>query len=80
MRYLTLSGPVHTSRFCRDKLNCNWVQQKHDFNSDVDSGVVVLPCFCRTNPRITFGTAGARHMNWDSLVLLAQTLSLKKGS
>ena len=34
----------------------------------------------RTNPRITFGTAGARRMNWASLVLLAQTLSLKKGS
>ena len=80
MRYLTLSEPVQGSRFCRDKLNCNWVQEKHDFNSDVDSGVIVLPCFSRTNPRITFDTAGARRMNWASLVLLARTLSLKKGS
>lgn len=45
MRYLTLSGPVHASRFCRDKLNCHWVQQKHDFDSDVDSGVVVRLAF-----------------------------------
>ena len=41
----TQASPVHASRFCRDELNCNWVQQRHDFDSDVDSGVVVRLTF-----------------------------------